>query len=117
MDSSKTLNSVSFHCNGAHFIPFMASFEKRQLNLMLWLWALEQKEPFFFLPQKAQSTVQGGRRLSQRYSRENALGERNTGAVGEQSRALGRGVREQGCFRKRKWRVQRHQGIESHLGF
>lgn len=42
MDSSKTLNSVSFHCNGAHFIPFMASFEKRQLNLMLWLWALEQ---------------------------------------------------------------------------
>ena len=40
-----------------------------------------------------------------------------TGAVGEQSRALGRGVREQGCFRKRKWRVQRHQGIESHLGF
>ena len=42
MDSSKTLNSVSVHCNGAHFIPFMASFEKRQLNLMLWLWALEQ---------------------------------------------------------------------------
>lgn len=37
-----------------------------------------------FLPQKAQSRVQGGRCLSQCYSRENAHRARNTGAVGEQ---------------------------------
>lgn len=61
------------------------------------LWS---RNSLFFLPQKAQSRVQGGRCPSQCYSRENALGARNTGAVGEQSipgeveesrAALGRG--------------------------